>query len=51
MTVVELKSILSKCPDDMKVLLEHPIGDSLYQYSLVLGTRAEDDDTLILFGA
>lgn len=51
MTVVELQSILSKCPDDMKVLIEQPLGENIYQYSLVMGTRAEDNDTLILFGA
>ena len=51
MTVAELKSILSNCPDDMKVLIEEPLGNSLYQYSFVMGVRTEDGDNLILFGA
>lgn len=50
MTVAELKSILSNYDDDAIILLEEPLGDGVYQMTLMLGARKEGN-TITLFGA
>lgn len=50
MTVAELKSILSNCKDDAVILLEEPLGEGIYQMSLMLGARKEGD-TITFFSA
>ena len=49
MTVATLKSILSKCDDDMLVLLEEPINEDTYQLVMMAGARKEGN-TVTLFG-